>query len=528
MRRSVVLAAACALMPATATAATRYVAPDGAGSGRCTRSAPCSIDFAVNGNGSRAGDTVVVLGGTYADQTLVIDKPLTLTGPEAAAHPVLRSALPGGAAVTITDDGAGAVVAHLAITAAGDGTTAVAVDGTAALEDLAVSSASGQCLRSSAVGVRIDDSTFSTRAVSDLPCVATTGDDTELNGVAVSALNAGTAATVIGNGKVIDSTFTGQVTGLELGDKPDAHRVTAIGGQRGIALSGATTVTDSVAIARDGGSAVYSASGSHQLLNITAWGEGEGAIGIRAVNGAQLVVKNSIARGDTIDLQADAASPTITGDCDVFTGCPAGQMGVDHSNFGKASGITDNGMNISRDPRFADASFEDFHLRRGSPSIDAASFEFNAGSADRDGRFRWLGKAPDMGAFEYAPKRHARPKADRVAPRLAAVSLAPARFHVTRSGTAFAARGGTARGTTLSFVLNESSDLVLTVTRRGSAAVVGTIVRPFVRGPHHMTISGELNNGFLRPGRNVLHVVARDTAQNLSRERRAPFTVVSG
>ena len=527
MRRLASLVAACALVPGTAGAATRYVSPTGTGSGSCARSAPCSIAFAVNGEGSRAGDTVVLLRGTYSDQPITLTRALTVTGPETGGRPLLRTSQPGGAVLTVASGGAGSLVSHLALSATGGGTAGMDISGTVALDDLTVSTLGGPCLHSTAVGVRIDDSSFTTAAVGDGTCLETTGDDTEYDGITVTALNTATAGSMTGNGKVIDSTFTGQTTGLELAGKPDAHRVTAIGAQRGLVLSGATTITDSVAIARGGGTALFAGSGSHQLLNITAWGEGEGSIGVRAVNGAQLTVQNTIARAAAADIQADPATQTITTDCAAFTGCPAGQITVDHSNFVTAVGAASGGMNSHADPRFVDAAFENFHLRRGSPAIDAGGFEFNAGSADRDGRYRWLGKAPDMGAYEYPAPRPHRPKADRVAPRLANVVLAPTRFRVTRTGSAFAA-SRVPSGTTLSFHVDEDSDLVLTVAhRRRGAPVIGTIVRPFRRGPHRMTISGELNGGFLPPGRYVLTVIARDPAQHRSRARRLPVTVLS-
>ena len=37
------------------------------------------------------------------------------------------------------------------------------------------------------------------------------------------------------------------------------------------------------------------------------------------------------------------------------------------------------------------------------------------------------------------------------------------------------------------------------------APVLGTIVRPFRRGPHRMTISGELNQGFIHMMQNLPH-----------------------
>jgi hypothetical protein len=466
-----------------------------------------------------------VLGGTYTDQPIVLDRPLTLSGPEAVAPPVFRTRQDGGAALRADDGASGSVVSHLAIVATGD-TTGVEARDAVVLDDLTVRASSGRCLRSDAVGLRIGNSTFATRASRGEPCVQTTGDDTEYDGLVVTAPNAATAAATTGNGRVIDSTFTGHTAGLALDDKIDAHRVTAIGGEHGIVLTGGVIVTDSVAIARDGGSAIFSAVGNHALLNVTAWGEGQNSIGIRATAGAQLTVENSIARGEASDLQADAATPTITGDCKRFSGCPAGQIAVSHSNFVRGTGITDNGMNSARNPRFVNPGSENFHLRRGSRAIDAGSFDFNGGSADRDGRYRWLGKAPDMGAYEYPAPRPARHKTDPVPPRLTGVALAPSRFRVARQGVAFAA-SGPPRGARLTFHVDEDCDLVLMVSRpQRGARVLGTIISPFGRGRRHIAISGRVNGRALPPGGYVLTVVARDAGQNLSRERHLPFTVV--
>jgi hypothetical protein len=531
MRRRAVqlaIAAVLAAVPSAAQAAnvTRYVSPRGGDSGSCRRAAPCSIAFGINGAGSKEGDTVVVLPGTYTDQPIVLTKGLTIAGPEAAARPVLRTTGTGGAAITIGAGSSGTMITHLAIRATGDGAIGLDVQDTAALDDLDVRTTTGVCLTSSATGVRIDDSSFTETGIASGACVTSTGDDTEWNGVDVEAINVTTAAALTGNGKIYDSDFTGQVTGLELADKPDAHRVTAIGAKRGISMTGSVFVTDSVAIARDGGSAVYAAGGNHQLLNLTAWGEESGSYGIRALDGAVIGVKNTIARGVFADISADPATTTITEECETFTGCPAGSITVDHSNFVNAPGVQDLGSNSSADPKFADALFEDFHLRRGSPAIDAASFEFNSGSADRDGKFRWLGKAPDMGAYEYAPPHKNRAKADTVAPTLKRVFLDRTRFRITRAGSAFSAQAG-ARGTTLHFTITEASDLVITVARPGKGKpIIGTMVRPFGVGAHRMTISGELDHHFLSPGRYVMTVIARDIAQNLSRERRIPFTII--
>lgn len=506
---------ALALTPASADAATRFVSPDGAASGSCGRAAPCSVAWGLNGEGSAAEDTVIVRPGVYADQPVALTKPLAVTAAEDAPAPIFRTTAPGSVAFTVGVGAAGSVIDHLVIRANGAGAGAVDVQDEASLAGLTVSSVDGACLRSTARGLRIDDSTFTQTGVASDACLQSSGNDTNWTGVRVSALNGVTAAAFAGDGTIVDAVFSGSTTGLEATGNPTVRRVTATGSARGITVAGTATVTDSVAIARAGGSAVFSAGGSHQLLNLTAWATGAGSYGIRATNGAILTVKNSIARGGAVDISADPASITITADCGAFTGCPAATANVDHSNYRTATAVTDNGGNRSASPRFVDATFEDFHLRRGSPAIDAGAFLFNSGSADRDGRYRWLGLGPDMGAYEVPPAP--RPPAagrDFTPPRITRVGVGASRF---RAST----------GTSLSLTVYEPADLVVVISRPGRrGATIGTIVRAVPFGRNRIAIRGPLDGKPLRPGRYVLSVMARDTAQNLSRERRFAITVV--
>ena len=60
--------------------------------------------------------------------------------------------------------------------------------------------------------------------------------------------------------------------------------------------------------------------------------------------------------------------------------------------------------NKTGDPLFVDPSNNDFHLKGGSPAIDAANPDRAPPFGhDRDGVARPQGPQADMGAFEYVP-----------------------------------------------------------------------------------------------------------------------------
>jgi hypothetical protein len=57
---------------------------------------------------------------------------------------------------------------------------------------------------------------------------------------------------------------------------------------------------------------------------------------------------------------------------------------------------------LGLDPQFGNTASSDFHLKVGSPAIDAANPSATL-SIDCDGTARPQGPARDVGAFEYKP-----------------------------------------------------------------------------------------------------------------------------
>jgi len=499
------------IAPACAPAATRYVTPDGAGTGACGPAAPCSIAWAVNGEGSEAGDEILLARGTYADQPLVVTRPLTITAAPDQPRPVITATAPGAVAVTLAAEAGDTVLEHVVVRATGEGTAGVDAGSSATLSDLAIGAATGPCLRSGAMGLRLTDVALTQTGQTTGTCLETTGDDTAWEHVTVAAPHARLAAAYSGDGTITDVTVHGGRDGLQLGGTAGAHRVTAIANRYGLVLTGTTLVTDSVAVARrPGGAAAVATTGTHELLNLTAWAAASGATAVRAQDGADLTVKNTIARGAGFDLEAQ----------------PGGRLSVDHSNWRTGPGAVDLGANQSAPPNLVSPSRGDFRLRRGSPAIDAGSFEVNGGSADRAGRFRWLGAAPDLGAYERPAPRPPARRLDRRRPRFGVVRLTDYVFRVAPRGVAFAAARRPPAGTRLIYVVSEDSDLVLLVRHSGQRRLLGTIVQPAHRGANRLALSGRLDGRPLAPGRYELTIMARDVAQNLGTPRRLVFRVV--
>jgi hypothetical protein len=187
------------------------------------------------------------------------------------------------------------------------------------------------------------------------------------------------------------------------------------------------------------------------------------------------VVTDSIARGAP-DLRA--STPPIL--CPIGMSCEAGEIVIDHSNFASrepAAGSVGDTIEVlpgnqSGDPLFTAAAAGDFHLRAGSPAIDAGDDpQARSLPTDADGHPRVQGAAIDLGAFEFSPPPSGgtgpsgsgppapgggptttAPPTDRTAPRLGRLRLSRTRFRA-------------AAGTTLTATTNETGQLRIAVQR---------------------------------------------------------------
>jgi hypothetical protein len=116
---------------------------------------------------------------------------------------------------------------------------------------------------------------------------------------------------------------------------------------------------------------------------------------------------------------------------------------------------------------------------------------------------------------------------DSIAPAITRLGLSPAAFHAAPSGPALAA----AIGTRVSMTLSEPATVTFRVVRLTRSTrwtlLRGRIVRALPAGPNGLRYRGRIAGRTLRPGRYRLLVRARDTAGNLSSQRRTAFVVLS-
>jgi Divergent InlB B-repeat domain len=147
---------------------------------------------------------------------------------------------------------------------------------------------------------------------------------------------------------------------------------------------------------------------SDTLRNVTAYASGTDAF---AISG-QVAVNNctptpiSVSIRNTIVEAPDSTGATFGG----YSACTGATINynVDYSDFdpGKeslspAASITPGAHNINQPATFANPSADAFAETAGSPTIDKGTNDPADGAFDPDGRARFLGSAPDIGAYEF-------------------------------------------------------------------------------------------------------------------------------
>jgi hypothetical protein len=347
LRLATAAAATLIISAAPAFAATHYASPSGSASHwPCTSAAsPCDLITAIQGTGNSAqpspGDQVVIEPGNYLYTNTEISAPVAenISGAPGQSAPYIQD--------TITEPGPDNEP-QTALTVGGDRLAYVKV---AVINQEDPGDAEGNSAVKSRGGELFDDDVFSGTGPYSI------------------------AAYLTGDDKLKDSVASANGQGT---------------GGIGVLIEGAT---DAI------------------LRNVTAAAVGAGADAIETVSDvcftnppAIVNVVNTIAYSQSgSSFVAAHSNPTL---------CAPGTLGViyyqvgysdfnpNSNSFSSGSGLVSDGGNINATPSFFNV-LNDFRELKGSPTIDAGTNDPQDGLSDPDGRWRDLGTAPDMGAYEF-------------------------------------------------------------------------------------------------------------------------------
>lgn len=183
---------------------------------------------------------------------------------------------------------------------------------------------------------------------------------------------------------------------------------------RALQIRDGDTVLDTLAIAAgNGGAAIYgsfSAGASITLRNVTALAtNADGGTAFSATedtNECSAAPVNVSLRNVIAYASAPGNFLTLT----VYDDCSGGQLNfnVDYSDFNPSqdsvgsTGVTiaAGSHNITAPPIFATRAADQYQEAANSPTVDQGTNDPQDGGFDPDGRPRFLGAAPDIGAFE--------------------------------------------------------------------------------------------------------------------------------
>jgi parallel beta-helix repeat protein len=341
---------------------------------------------------AKSGDVVGVAPGTYRE-TVVMKSDIDLLG--AGATVTTIDAQASGSGVICADR---ATLDGFLITNAG-GLNSRGIDcvnGTSPLISnniVSGNNATGIGLFNSSATIRANKISGNPAFVSSCPCdaivssqsapaiVNNTIDASDPNGNLSAITLSGTSALLMEGFTISDNRITGRISMFGItSDRPlnnvISNNVIVAGNTFSetinIAFSkNAGTITNNTLV---GGGGIFEQGESVVAItnNIIAFGrQGIGGLGAILPNGP-LLFKNNDVFGNAIN----------------YSGSLPDQTGV-------------NG-NISVDPRFVDQDNNDFHLKFGSPAVDAGTSD-GCPAADRDGIVRPQGQSCDIGAYEFAP-----------------------------------------------------------------------------------------------------------------------------
>jgi hypothetical protein len=269
---------------------------------------------------------------------------------------------------------------------------------------------------------------------------------------------------------------------------------------------------------------------------------------------AHISLTNSIIRG--VSTALDAGAPAAgTGQASVAASYsdydPSG-----NSTFGANASIAQANVSHVGDGGFADAADGDYHLRPGSPLLDAGDpataqgLDLDGNPLVADGNGDGIARR-DLGAFELQPSASGGRQggvvtADTRSPLVSGFKAAPALFAVSRARRPIVAK--VHLGTRFRYTLSEAAHVSVTIQRAlAGRRAGGKCVRPTRQlrrakpctryrtagmlvssakvGANSTRFSGRLGGRALRPGRYRAVIGASDAAGNRSTPRATRFRI---
>jgi hypothetical protein len=552
MNRSATVVAAlalAALTPATASATDRYVVPSGgAASGECPIDAPCTLAYALDGPGVPVDqdDTVFFADGTYLTAPIEINRRVNLRAQNLSGpRPTISGLQNDTAIVRFMDFAEASTVRHLEFRTAGTGLSATALrsDEPIAITD-SVLRGKGRAL-SLYGGGTVEDSTV-VRTATEAEYAA------DLRGPGLTVRRLRVEATELGAlsglkfeltpvDVVEDLTVLTNGPGMTIQGPGTVRRATVVSEQfTGVQFIGNALLTDSSVLSK-GGIAIFAASGTSRLRNVTAVSrDPENGVGVYvAANNfgtdqPKVTATNVIARGPVADVQAAA-----TGFCGGE--CVPGHLDIDHSAITTSrdeQNITRGAGVIPADPLFVGG--DDLHVLPTSSMRDAGIAGDGDGPTDIDGQARVQGPAPDIGADELAvippPPVTTTPPAPAPVPVTPKDTTKPNLTLLRRTSKAF------------TFALSEKASVKIVFARRTSGrrsgkkcvkptkklrraktctriTTVGSLKRAGVAGKNSIAFTKKVGKKTLKPGSYQATFTPTDAAGNRGTARTVKFTI---
>jgi hypothetical protein len=363
---------------------------------------------------------------------------------------------------------------------------------------------------------------------------------------------------------------------LELNQSDVVERSILSGAFNGLYYAGTSApatggLRDTLVIGRSGNAIREVASGiTINLDNVTVIAHGSNpgqGIAIDLVDSFSgpniLNATNTIARGDLLDIQAEAS-----GAGSVTANLHYSDARTALENTSGAATINDTDHPMHSDPEFVSAT--NFEEAPGSPTIDAGRYDATSGLLDLAGLSRVSGAATDIGAYEFhgttpiVPpvilKKQLPPLP--LSPVDAGLRLIPSRFRAASGGATISAAAARAHrhkarppvGTTVSYTDSQAATTTFTVLQpaRGVRSGKACVAPPRHRRRHHhyptctrylpvrgftfthtdtagadsFKFSARIGNRKLPPGAYRLTAAPRNSAGETGPAVSAPFTIV--